>query len=287
MTRTTRRILFYCAIAIFVGVSYVVLIYAQGYQYSFSTGRFIRSGALYVKANTSASILINGKLKASTSLLGNSASIGALLPATYTISVQKEGWSSWQKKVTITAGFVEDFNHVMLLPQTGQDKENVKQEIHDLLYPVVASPSASPSPAKTPSPTPKSKTKSTPTPSPTPLPTPDMTKPFYMDKGSLYVNDNDGTDAPVKIADNITSVAPSDDGQKLAWFSGGQLWVYWLTDTNYQPVHHAGDVALVAHFNYPIKAIHWFRDNDHLALDASGLKVIELDTRPGLNIINF
>ena len=284
MTRTSRRILFYCAIAIFVGVSYIVLVYAQGYQYSFSEGRFIRSGALYVKANTSADVLLNGKLKTSTSLLSNSASIGGLAPATYVVSVQKAGWSSWQKKVTITAGFVEDFNHVMLLPQTGQDKENVKQEIHDLLYPPVASPSATPTPTKSPSPTPKKTGKPSPTPSPTPLPTPDMTKPYYMDKGSLYVTQPDGT--AVRIAGNVTAVA-SDDGQKLAWFSDGQLWVYWLTDTNYQPAHHAGDVALVAHFAYPIKAIHWFRDNDHIALDAEGLKVIEIDTRPGLNIINF
>src|SRR3989338_7095406 len=281
MTRTTRRILFYCAIGVFIGIIYIVLVYAQGYQYSFSEGKFIRSGALYLNANTSASILINGKLKTSTSLLGNSASIGGLLPATYTVSVQKEGWSSWQKKVTITAGFVEDFSHVMLLPQIGQDKENIKQEIHDLLYPMIASSSVDPSLSRSPSPTPTpKKTKSTPTPSPTP----DRTKPYYMDNGSLHVNVADGP--AVRIAGNVTAV-PSNDGQKLAWFSDGQLWVYWFTDTNYQPVHHVGDVALVANFTYPIKSIRWFRDNDHLALDASGYKIIEIDTQPGLNIINF
>lgn len=284
MSRTTRRILFYCAIALFIGVGYIVLVYAQGYQYNFSEARFVRSGALYVKVNTSANVLINGKFNSSTSLLGNSASIGGLAPATYTLSVQKESWSSWQKKVTIVAGFVEDFSRVMILPQTGQDKENVRQEIHDLLYPVIASPSATPTPTKTSSPTPKKTPKPTPTPTPTPSPTPDTTKPYYMDKGSLYVNVPDGP--ALRIAGNVIAVA-SDDGQKLAWFSEGQLWVYWLNDTNYQPVHHAGDVALVAHFNNPIKAIHWFRDNDHIALDASGLKVIEIDTRPGLNIINF
>ncbi|MEK7645594.1 MAG: hypothetical protein AAB374_00590 [Patescibacteria group bacterium] len=285
MTRTARRILFYCAIAIFIGVSYIVLIYAQGYQYSFKEGKFIRSGALYINVNTSASILIDDKLKTSTSLLGNSASIGGLLPATYTVSVQKEGWSSWQKKVTITAGFVEDFSHVMLLPQTGQDKENVRQEIHDLLYPVVASSSVSPSPSRSPSPTstPK-KTKSNPTPPSTPLPTPDRSKPYYMDEGALYINVADGS--AVRITGNVTAI-PSDDGQKLAWFSNGQLWVYWFTDTNYQPVHRAGDIALVAHFTNPIKAVRWFRDNEHIALDASGYKIIEIDTRPGLNIINF
>jgi hypothetical protein len=79
----------------------------------------------------------------------------------------------------------------------------------------------------------------------------------------------------------------SDDNQKLAWFSEGQIWVYWFSDTNYQPVHHAGDIALLTRFNSPIKAMQWFRDNDHIAVDAGGLKVIEIDTRPGLNIINF
>ncbi|MBP9822048.1 MAG: hypothetical protein KBC81_01210 [Candidatus Pacebacteria bacterium] len=284
MTRTTRRVLFYCSIALFMAVSYIALVYAQGYQYSFSERKFVRSGALYVKANTSASVYLDGKLKDNTSLIGNSVSIGNLKPATYSISVEKNGWSSWQKKTTIVAGFVEDFNHVMLLPQTGQDKENVKKEIQDLLYPVVASASKTPTP--TPSPTPKNKTKTKPTPSPTPtpLPTPDMTKPYYMDKGSLYVNVSDGP--AIRLAGDVKAV-PSEDGQKLAWFTEGQLWVYWFTNTNYQPVHYAGDVALVAHFNHPIKAIQWFRDNDHIALDAGGLKVIEIDTRPGLNIINF
>ena len=284
MTRTTRRILFYCAIALFVGVGYIVLIYAQGYQYSFSEQKFIRSGALYINVNTSASVLINGKLKASTSLLGNSASVGGLLPATYTVSVQKEGWSVWQKKVTIVAGFVEDFNHVMLLPQTGQDKENVKQEIHNLLYPTVASPSFTPSPAVSPTPTPKKSPKPTATPTPSPSPTPYINERYYIDNGALYVRAEDG---PLKIAGDVKIAALSEDEQKLAWFTNGQLWVYWFSDTNYQPVHFAGDIALVAHFNYPIKAIHWFRDDDHIALDASGLKIIEIDTRPGLNIINF
>ncbi len=290
MTRTTRRILFYCAIIIFIGISWVVLLYAQGYKYDFSQERFIRTGAIYIKTNTSAQVLIDGKSTTNTSLLTNSVSIGGLLPATHIVSVQKSGYSLWQKKVTVSVGFVEDYTRVMLLPQTGQDKEDVKKEIHDLLYPVIASASASPTPSITSMPTPKKTTKPIPKPSPTPSPTPDTTSPYYIDHGSLFVNqENDisGVTGPVQIASNVTSVIISDDDQKLAWFSSGQLWVYWFTDTNYQPVHHAGDIALVARFNYPIKAAQWFRDNDHITLDAGGFKVIEIDTRPGLNIINY
>lgn len=283
MTRTTRRILFYIALAIFIGASYIVILYAQGYQYDFSKGIFIHSGALYLKTNTGASVLVDGKQAGNTSLLGNSASVGGLLPATHIVSVQKQGWSVWQKKVTITAGFVEDYTHVMLLPQIGQDKANVKQEIKDLLYPPTPTPTASP--AATATVTPKKIPKPSPTMSPSPSPTPDQSGPYYIQNSSLYVRGVDGV--YVRIGGDVTTAAMSDDGQKLAWFSGGQIWVYWFGDTGYQPFHHAGDIALITRFNYSIKAAQWFRDNDHIALDADGLKVIEIDTRGGLNIINF
>lgn len=283
MTRTTRRILFYIAAAIFLAAAYIIVLYAQGYQYNFSTGKFVHSGAIYLKVNTSANVLIDGKGAGNTSLLGNSASIGSLLPAVHMVSVQKQGWSVWQKKVTVTAGFVEDYTHVMLLPQTGEDKANVKTEIHNLLYP----PTPTPSPTRSPLPTPTSKKlpKPTPTPVSTPSPTPDHSGAYYIDNGSLFVRGSDG--AYVRIAEDVTTAVMSDDSQKLSWFSAGQLWVYWFSDTNYQPFHHAGDIALVTRFNYPIKAAAWFRDNDHIAVDAGGLKVIEIDTRGGLNIINF
>ncbi len=287
MTRTTRRILFYIAIAIFLGASYIVLLYAQGYQYSFSEKQFVRSGAIYLKANTTARVLIDGKEVTNTSFLGNSASIDGLLPATHNLSVQKDGYSVWQKKVTVVAGFVEDFTRIMILPQIGEDKENVKREILTLLYPPTPSPTPTPSPeasAGKATPTKKPTPKPTPSPSPSPTPTPNRNGPYYLENGSLYVRAEDGF---VRIAGEVKGATLSDDNQKIAWFSDGQIWVYWFSDTNYQPVRHAGDIALITRFNSPIKALQWFRDEDHLAIDAGGFKVVEIDTRPGLNIINF
>ena len=130
-------------------MSYIVLIYAQGYQYSFKEGKFIRSGALYINVNTSASILIDDKLKTSTSLLGNSASIGGLLPATLHSQCSKEGWSSWQK---LPSRLV--LSKILAMscscPKLAKIKKMSDKEIHDLLYPVVASSSVSPSPSRSP-----------------------------------------------------------------------------------------------------------------------------------------
>lgn len=275
MKRSTRRAIFYFSIILFVAVSYVVLLYAQGYQYSFTSRRFIRTGAISLKVNTSATVLLDGVAVKTTSFLTDSASVDSLLPGTYTISVQEKGDSVWQKNVTVQEGFVQDFSHVMILPQTGADKVSVRTEIQNLLYPPAPSPTPAPTgtvPARTPRAT------------PTPLTTLDLTAPYYIKSGSLYAQTN-GTAAV--IASGISKVFPSDDGKKIAWFKDGKLWVYWLSDTDYQPYHHAGDVVLLGKFSYPVKAAAWFRDSDHLAVDAGNYKVIELDNRGGTNIINF
>ncbi len=276
MTRATRRIIFYCAIIIFLAVTYVVLIYAQGYSYSFSERRFIRTGAIYIKVNTDATVLLNGAVTKTTSFLSNSAGLDGLLPGTYTVGVQKQGYSSWQKKVEVQEGFVQDFSRIIILPLTGDDRNNVRKEIQDLLYPVLVSPTPTVSATATPKPTP--------TPKPSPTPTPDQTAPYFILNGSLYVQGAQGSE---RIAANVIKVIPSEDGQKIAWFTGGQLWVHWLNDTDYQPYHKAGDSLLLARFAYPIKAAAWFRDNDHIVFDANGFKVIEIDNRSAPNIINL
>ncbi|MEK9157796.1 MAG: hypothetical protein AAB638_01270, partial [Patescibacteria group bacterium] len=217
MTRTTRRILFYFAILIFLGVSYVVLLYAQGYKYSFEQGKFFRTGALYLKTNTTAHVLLDGQVVTTTSFLGNSASVGGLLPGNHIVNVQKEGYSSWQKKINVVEGFVEDYTRIILLPKAGEDLVKIKDEIQNLLYPPTPVPTPSPSPTTTPK-----KTTPIPKPSITPSPTPDTTGQYYSDKGSLFVNSDDG---PIRIAGDVSEPTISDDHKKLAWFTGREMWV--------------------------------------------------------------
>src|SRR3989338_3317772 len=283
MTRTTRRLILYVAILIFLAVGYVAVLYAQGYRYSFTEAGFSRTGAVSLRANTQAEVLINGVFKDNTSFMTNSSSVSGLLPGVYTVSVQKENYSKWQKKVTIQEGFVQDFPHVLLLPLTGEDNVNVMKEIESLLYPPSPSPTATPSATTKPTSTPKP----TPTPSPSPSPTPDTSSQYYIDHGSLYVQSITG-DGPVSIATGVTEVFKSSDGQKLTWALGNQVWLYWLNDQNDQPFHKHGDLAVIGRFNTSIKALAWFRDSDHVAIDVSGsLKVIELDTRGGQNTISL
>jgi len=268
MTKRTKRLLFYSAVVIFALLSYVVILYAQGYKYSFSEAKFFRTGAISLKTNEEASVYMNGKFLNSTSFFGNSYAIRGLLPGQYTIRLQKDNFISWHKKVLIQEGLVSDYSKIFLLPESGEAKDKLKTEIKDLLYPA-------------PKPTPKP----SPTKSPTPSPVSISTEPFYLKNGVLFRNmENSETE---RFAYLVIGFSLSPDGKKIAWWNSNELWVMWISDTDYQPYHKAGDKDLIIRFSVKIKNSAWFRDSDHIVVDSGGYKVVELDKRGGLNIIEI
>lgn len=262
MTKRTKRVLFYSAVAVFLILSYVIILYAQGYKYSFSDNRFFKTGAIYLKANTGADVYLNDKLLGNTSFFNNSYRIEGLLPGDYTIRVQKSDYSTWQKSADVDEGFVNEFSKILLLPRDEKELEELNKEIA-LIFP-------------TPTPTPKPK------PNPTPTPTP-TDEPFAIKKGVLSTTGEE----PEKLAENVKGFILSKDNNKLAWWTANEVWVIWFNDTSYQPYHKKGDKELITRFSTQIKKVAWFRDEDHLIVDSSGYKVLEIDTRGGINIIEL
>lgn len=121
--------MFFVAIAVFSGLSYVMVVFALGYQYDFTARTFVRMGSFRIVANTGATVYLNGKQTGTTSFLGNSYSKGYLLPRKYPVRVEKTGYHTWQKNVPVVAGLFTDFPKVVLIP------DKLSEEI-------VASPSA-------------------------------------------------------------------------------------------------------------------------------------------------
>ncbi|MEK7121480.1 MAG: hypothetical protein AAB857_02115 [Patescibacteria group bacterium] len=276
MTKKTKRILFYSAVVIFVLLSYVVILYAQGYKYSFSEAKFFRTGSIFVKANEDAKVYVDDKFLNSTSFFGNSYTISGLLPGQYTVRLQKDDYGFWQKKVSVEEGLVSDYSKILLLPKSGEAKESLKIEIKDLFYPT-------PKPTPTPSvkPTPKPLPSKTPTFSPVSV----STDPFYLKNGVLFKNMENGETE--RLAYLVIGFTLSPDNKKIAWWNANELWVMWLSNTDYQPFHKAGDKDLITRFSIKIKNAAWFRDSDHVVVDSGGYKVIEIDKRGGLNIIEI
>ena len=266
MKRRTRRILFISAIAIFILCSYVAILYAQGYKYSFRDNKFVRTGAIYLDVNTSAKVYFNDKLVGSTSFIGNAFSKGGLLPGQYMIRITRDGYTTWQKKTIVEEGFVIDFPKVMILPENEEERAKLIVEIEGLLN--SAKPELSP--------TPKIKI---------PSPTPNFNAPFYLKDKILYKNE----ESQKEIIDrNVQGFVVSQNESRIAWWNNNnEIWVMWLRDTGYQPYHKDADKELLTRFSTKIKNIGWFRDEDHIVVDSLGYKIVELDTRGGINIIKL
>ena len=142
MTKKTKKWLFYSAIAVFLLLSGVVILYAQGYKYSFSENKFLRTGAISLQVNRNAKIFLNDELQGNTSFFNSAYSIDRLLPEDYRLAVQEDDYSTWQKIVPVEEGFVIDFPNVLILPEEGEEEQKLFEEV-DLLFKEFESPKIS------------------------------------------------------------------------------------------------------------------------------------------------
>lgn len=280
MTKRAKQVLFYSAVAVFLILSYIIILYAQGYKYSFSENRFFKTGAIYLKVNTGADVYLNDKLLGNTSFFNNSYRIEGLLPDDYVIRAQKSDYSTWQKLADVDEGFVNEFSKILLLPQDEKGLEELDKEIALIFLPIQSERSSGTESRILDSPAPTSvggRIGTTPT------------EPFAIKKGVLSTTGEE-PDLPAqagKIAENVKGFILSKDKNKLAWWTANEVWVMWLNDANYQPYHKKGDKELITRFSTQIKKAAWFRDEDHLIVDSNGYKILEIDTRGGINIIEI
>ena len=86
----------FVTLCIIFGVAAAVIAYGRGYRFSFSQKSLQTTGLLTVTSEPSgAQIFINGKLKTATN-----ATV-SLEPEWYTITVSKEGFQAWEKKIRV------------------------------------------------------------------------------------------------------------------------------------------------------------------------------------------
>lgn len=290
VTRKTKRTLFYSALVIFALLSYIVVLYAQGYKYSFSENKFLRTGAISLKANTGAGVSLDDNFHGNTSFFNSAYSIDRLLPKNYKISLQKDGFFSWQKTTSVEEGLVVDFPNILLLPEEGEEEQELFKEVDLLFKNLEPFPTVKPTPSLIQHP--KGKLAS---PTPTVITEPEEES-YLLDqkKGILFYNNKENFQ---EIANNVLGFQLSENKNKLAWWNSNELWITWLNDQNYQPFHKKGDTELMVRFQIPIQNGAWFRGEDHVILeleqhDSKGrlysiYKVIEIDKRGGINMVEL
>ncbi len=280
MTKRAKRILFYSAVAVFLLLSYGVILYAEGYAYSFSGNKFVRTGAISLRVSTDAKVYLDEELKGTTSFFNHSFSIDRLLPEDYSLKVRMDNYAVWQKRVRVEEGLVTDFSRIMLVPVSGEEKDKALAEIEEMFKPM---PTPSPLPAGGPKPKPSVKPGSTNSPQASPTPVV-YDKPFVLQNKTLYKNNDQILE---EVAKNVSGFSLSKYNNKLLWWTTNELWVMWLADTDYQPYKKNGDKDIIMKFSSGIKNAGWFRDEDHIVVDSNGYKVLEIDKRGGLNIVKL
>ncbi|MCA9371712.1 PEGA domain-containing protein [Candidatus Woesebacteria bacterium] len=90
---------------LFICVALVVIAFARGYRWDFKEHNLTSTGIIYVNSfPTAAKVYLNGDLK------GVTDSNLTLPYGTYTVEVQKEGYSSWKKTVSLQGEIVLSLN---------------------------------------------------------------------------------------------------------------------------------------------------------------------------------
>jgi hypothetical protein len=264
MNYRTRTILFIVAIAAFAVLGYIAVMYGQGYKYNLSEGRFFRTGAISLKANDDAKVFINDKLQGGTSFIGNTFGKEGFLPGRYTVRLQRDGYSTWQKVATVSEGQVIDFPRVLLLPV---DDDTVMARIASESAGLFVAPHIIVAPTKT------GKSSS-------------VQNSFFIKDKTLYRTlASSGT--PQVVASQVLGFSFSNTEQTIAWWTRNELFVMWLRDTDFQPFKKAGERELITRFTAPIRYAAWYFDDAHLVVDSGAYKIVEIDTRGGVNIIKL
>ena len=261
MTRRFRRFIFLIFIVFFIVSSIIVILFAQGYRFNFSSLKIVKTGGIFIKTSINgAKIYINDKYVESTSgILSHNALISGLMPKNYNVFVYKENYYPWNKTVEVKNGIVTELNSIILFPL-----DLKKNKIAELPSQVVSEFAINNSTVEIKN----NKTKTA--------------KTYDLTDSKLLSSEK------FKVATSSEESISPDKNKKL-YISNNQLWIEYLKDMKREPVKNAGEKELIVAYESSINFFGWFNDSEHLIwLANSELIVAELDNRGGKrNSIKF
>lgn len=119
MHYTTRRKLFYLFCAAFLVLGTGAVLFTQGWRLDFHTWQFKKVGGIFVRSfPKDAALLLNGTpLHNDSWFLKNGTFINNLFPTTYTLTLQKEGFRPWKRRITVDPSLVTEISYAVLVPQ--------------------------------------------------------------------------------------------------------------------------------------------------------------------------
>ncbi len=118
MTKRTRRILFYLLTVLFFIIAISALFYSNGWRFDPETFTISTLGGIYFEKIPDGATLTVEKLdtKFNPGFLKSSVLIANLFPKTYTARVEKDGYQTWTKQITVKPSFVNEIGPIIIFP---------------------------------------------------------------------------------------------------------------------------------------------------------------------------
>lgn len=113
MKRNTRKLISTIFITVFLLVAPLLLLYTMGYRYSLKRGSIQSTGALtLITIPKGSRVTMNGALQDGLT----PAHLTQLAPGSYALKAEKEGFTPWQRQVSISAGVHTTLSPILLFP---------------------------------------------------------------------------------------------------------------------------------------------------------------------------
>lgn len=126
MTLTHRRILYSFFFLIFFITAPIVILWAEGYRYNSTKHRLQKTGVLFLESKPAgAKIYLNGKIQKGKT----TAHFKNLLPDDYQIVIKKDGYQTWQKKITVQPGQTTFAQYIRLFKENPEPKNILSLKI--------------------------------------------------------------------------------------------------------------------------------------------------------------
>lgn len=129
MTIKTRRVLFYILFFLFIFIGLAVVFYSYGWRINIGDCKiarlqdckikFQKTGGLFIETKPKEVVIkIDGKIfKDKSGIIQNGTLIKNILPKTYKIKIEKNGFLPYEKKVGIKSNLVAEISNVVLIPE--------------------------------------------------------------------------------------------------------------------------------------------------------------------------
>jgi hypothetical protein len=105
----------------------------------------------------------------------------------------------------------------------------------------------------------------------------------FLDQGHrLFIRNSAGARQEYfrQIGEAVQGMQFSDDGKKLLYWTGNELFVYFLRGWEVQPARGENEIQNITRYAESVGNVQWFKDYEHIIFTVGNrVKIIELDSR--------